>query len=73
MKLTREQRIRQKLYWFQEARELGNVKLACRRMEISRKTYYKWWRIYVESGYNTQSLADRSRRAERRESNNHTL
>jgi len=25
MKLAREQRIRQKLYWFQEAREWGNV------------------------------------------------
>ena len=62
MKLTREQRIRQKLYWFQEARQLGNIKLACRRMGISRKTYYKWWRIYKASGFNPQCLADRSRR-----------
>ncbi|MBW2148022.1 MAG: helix-turn-helix domain-containing protein [Deltaproteobacteria bacterium] len=62
MKLTGEQRVRQKLYWFREACELGNVKLACRHTGISRKTYYKWWRIHVESGYNTQRLADRSRR-----------
>ena len=62
MKLTREQRIRQKLYWFHEARQLGNVKLVCRRMGISRKTYYKWWQIYKASGFNPQCLADRSRR-----------
>ena len=37
MELTREQRIRQKLYWFREAGDLGNVKLACRRLGISRK------------------------------------
>ena len=48
MEFTREQRIRQKLYWFREARDLGNVKLACRRLGISRKTYYKWWNIYVQ-------------------------
>jgi transposase-like protein len=33
--------------WFQEAEELGNVTLACRRLGISRNTFYKWrqrWR-----------------------------
>ena len=62
MELTREQRIRQKLYWFQEAQRLGNVSLACKRLGISRKTYYKWWQIYRESGCDKESLADRSRR-----------
>jgi len=62
MELTREQRIRQKLNGFQEAKRLGNVTLACKRLGISRKTYYKWWNIYVQSGYDKESLADRSRR-----------
>ena len=56
MGLTREQRIRQRLYWFQEARDLGSEKIACSRMGINRKTYYKWWSIYVESGYDKESL-----------------
>ncbi len=40
--LTPEQRIRQQYAWFQEAERLGNVMFACRRLGISRKTFYKW-------------------------------
>ena len=35
--LTPEQKIRQRPSWFLEADRLGNVRLACQRMGISRK------------------------------------
>ena len=41
-RLTPEQQIRQRYAWFQEAQRLGNGKLACLRLGISRKTFYKW-------------------------------
>ena len=60
--LTPEQRIRQRYAWFQEAERLGNVTLACKRLGISRKTFYKWRkRVQVEQGRRT-ALLDRSRR-----------
>ena len=40
--LTPEQRIRQRYAWFEEAERLGNVSLACKRLGISWKTFYKW-------------------------------
>ncbi len=40
--LTPEQKIRQRYAWFQEAQRLGNVQMACLRLGISRKTFYKW-------------------------------
>ncbi len=46
--LTPEQRIRQRYAWFEEATRLGNVTLACRRLGISRKTFYTWRKRYGE-------------------------
>jgi hypothetical protein len=40
--LTPEQKVHQRNAWFQEAQQLGDVKLACRRLGIWRKTFYKW-------------------------------
>ncbi|MDD5559379.1 IS481 family transposase [Candidatus Methylomirabilis sp.] len=60
--LIREQRIRQRLNWFQKARELGSVTDACCFFGISRKTYYKWQHRYAASQGDRLSLADRSRR-----------
>jgi len=60
--LTPEQRIRQRYAWFEEAERLGNVTVACKRLGISRKTFYKWRkRVQVEQGRRT-ALLDRSRR-----------
>jgi transposase InsO family protein len=63
--LTPEQQIRQRYAWFREAEQLGSVTLACRRLGISRKTYYKWWTRYLHSRGDRQALLDRSRRPHR--------
>jgi transposase InsO family protein len=60
--LTPEQQIRQRYAWFEEAERRGNVRLACKRLGISRKTYYKWWQRFVEARSDRQALLDRSRR-----------
>jgi transposase InsO family protein len=62
MQFTKEEQIRRRLNWFIEAREVGNVTRACKNCGIARKTYYKWWSIYQNSGSDKESLADRSRR-----------
>ena len=60
--LTPEQKIRQRYAWFQEAERLGNVKLACQRLGISRKTFYKWKKRFDQAKGDRTSLLDRSRR-----------
>jgi len=60
--LTPEQKIRQRHSWFLEADRLGNVRLACLRMGISRKTFYKWKRRFLEAQEDRCALLDRSRR-----------
>jgi transposase InsO family protein len=63
--LTPEQKMRQRYAWFEEAERLGNVSLACKRLGISRKTFYKWRkRFQVEQGHR-DALLDRSRRPHR--------
>ena len=63
--LTPEQKIRQRAAWFQETERLGNVTVACRRLGISRKTFYKWRQRYVEARGDRQALLDRPRRPHR--------
>jgi transposase InsO family protein len=63
--LTPEQRIRQRYAWFEEAERLGNVTLACRRLGISRKTFYKWRQRFAASRGDRRALLDRSRRPHR--------
>lgn len=60
--LTPEQRIRQRFAGFEEAERLGNVTLACRRLGISRKTFYKCRQRFAEARGERQALLDRSRR-----------
>lgn len=48
-----------RLRWLKEAARLGNVTEACRRHQVSRKTYYKWKARYDGT---LASLIDRSRR-----------
>ena len=40
IQLTPEQKVRQRYAWFQGAQQLGNVKLACRRLGISRPPFH---------------------------------
>ena len=63
--LTPEQQIRQRYGWFEEAERLGNVTVACRRLGISRKTFYKWRQRFAETRGARQALLDRSRRPHR--------
>ena len=58
--LTPEQQIRQRHAWFEEAKRLGNVTVACRRLGISRKTFYKWRQRFAASRGARQALLDRS-------------
>ncbi len=60
--LTPEQKVRQRFAWFQEAIQLGNVKLACRRLGISRKTFYKWKKRFAQAKGDRSAFRDRSRR-----------
>ncbi len=52
----------QRLLWFQEYEKVKKVPLVCKKFGISRKTFYKWFRIYNKAGQKLESLADRSRR-----------
>lgn len=61
-----EQRIRQRYAWFQDAERVGNVSLACKRLGISPKTFYKWKQPFTLARGDRQALRDRSRRPHRR-------
>lgn len=60
--LTPEQQIRQRYAWFREAQRLGDVKLACLRLGISRKTFYKWKNRLAQAKGDRSALLDRPRR-----------
>jgi transposase InsO family protein len=60
--LTPEQQIRQRYSWFQEAKRLNNVSLACKRLGISRKTFYKWKHRFEQAKEDRSALLDRSRK-----------
>lgn len=62
---TPAQQMRQRYAWFELAAQLGNVRLACIRLGISRKSFYKWrQRFAVEQG-RREALLDRPRRPHR--------
>lgn len=54
--------IRWRLQWIREHEGGRPVAGICRRYPIRPKTFYKWWKRYLESGRDPKSLADRSRR-----------
>lgn len=53
--------IKTRLNWFHMAQR-KNITYTCRYFGISRKTFYKWYKRYQESGKNPRSLQDQSRR-----------
>lgn len=54
-----------RLAWMICYNETRSVQDVCRRFGISRKTFYKWLKRYKESGGDTVSLSDQSRRPHR--------
>jgi hypothetical protein len=58
--LTPEKQIRQRYAWFQEAQRLGSVQLACLRLGISRKSFYKWKNQLAQVKGDRSALLDRS-------------
>lgn len=51
-----------RLAWMICYEETGSAQEVCRRFGISRKTFYKWLKRYRQSGGDTKSLVDQSRR-----------
>ena len=47
-----------RLGWFRKAEELGNAAAACRYYGVPRRTYYYWYRRYVDGGKQVTSLYD---------------
>lgn len=47
-----------RLGWFRKAEELGNTAAACRFYGIPRRTYYYWYRRWIQSGRQLTSLYD---------------
>lgn len=51
-----------RLAWMICYEETGSAQEVCKRFGISRKTFYKWLKRYRQSGSDTKSLVDQSRR-----------
>lgn len=52
----------ERLQWFAEYERVKKVPLVCKKFGISRKTFYKWLKIYKNHGNSVESLQNRSRR-----------
>lgn len=52
----------ERLEWFAEYEHVKSVPLVCKKFGISRKTFYKWLKIYKSQGGTVESLSNRSRR-----------
>jgi transposase len=52
----------ERLEWFAEYDRVRSVPLVCKKFGISRKTFYKWLKIYKSHGNAVESLQNRSRR-----------
>ncbi|MDD8018157.1 MAG: helix-turn-helix domain-containing protein [Bacteroidota bacterium] len=52
----------ERLLWFAEYEKTKKVTLVCKKFNISRKTFYKWWRRYKKSNQAFDSLQNQSRR-----------
>jgi transposase len=50
-----------RLAWFRAAEELGSVTKACNTYGVPRRTYYYWYKRWIESGKQLTSLYDLSR------------
>ena len=51
-----------RMEWFEEYKKIGKVPLVCAKFGISRKTFYKWWKVYRKNNGSIEGLKNRSRR-----------
>lgn len=51
-----------RLAWMMYYQKVHSVKIVCEKFNISRKTFYKWWNRYYSSGFDPNSLFDKSRK-----------
>jgi transposase len=52
----------ERMQWFEEYKKVGKVPVVCAKYGISRKTFYKWWKVYRKSNGSIENLKNRSRR-----------
>ncbi len=52
----------ERMEWFAEYELVKKVPLVCKKFDISRKTFYKWWKRYNRSERSAESLMNRSRK-----------
>jgi transposase len=52
----------ERLQWFELYKRIGKVPPVCEQYGISRKTFYKWWKIYTKNNGSFEVLQNRSRR-----------
>lgn len=57
--------IHPRMAWMMYYAQVKSVRKVCEKFGISRKTFYKWWNRYQQSGLNAKSLQDESRRPHR--------
>ena len=75
---SREERVHDKSEWYQHPsiihermawmlyyQQTRSARKVCDRFKISRKTFYKWWNRFQQSGYNSETLKDQSRKPRR--------
>ncbi|MFA5833791.1 MAG: helix-turn-helix domain-containing protein [Bacteroidota bacterium] len=48
--------------WFAEYERVKSVPKVCKKFDISRKTFYKWWKRYNTADKSSTSLVNRSRK-----------
>ena len=61
-KYIRDKEIRIKVELLLEVMENGNVSIACIKLGLTRKTFYKWKEKLVKANYDVYALKDESRR-----------
>ncbi|MGQ9610653.1 MAG: helix-turn-helix domain-containing protein [bacterium] len=54
--------IRMRLAWIYLYEQGNNISHVCRHFGIARKTFYKWYKRFMPSNRDPQSLKDRSRK-----------
>lgn len=52
----------ERMEWFEEYQRVKKVPLVCAKFGISRKTFYKWWKMYKRNNGSIDGLKNRSRR-----------
>lgn len=62
VKYCRDLKVRKKVLLFLKAIKLKNVQAACQFFGVNRDYYYRWFNRFVNSGFDINSLCEKSRR-----------